>query len=66
MSNENFNPRPAFAPMVQFCREHGISRSQAYRLASRGTLQTFNIGRRRFVTVESIRQLPSTLNGGTA
>lgn len=53
--------RRAFAPLVETCRDHGISRTVAFELAANGTLQTFTIGRRRYVKLESLRTLPERL-----
>jgi hypothetical protein len=66
MTKEISYIEPAFAPMVEYCNHHGISRSQAYRLAHRGLIETFSIGRRRFVTTASIRSLPTTMTEGRA
>ncbi|MFT3792045.1 MAG: hypothetical protein QM741_13425 [Rudaea sp.] len=52
---------PAFAPLVETCRAHGIGRSVAFELAKRGDLETFHIGARRFVYLESLRTLPQRL-----
>ena len=52
---------PSFAPLVEACREHGISRTVAFELAASGKLKTFQIGRRRYVDLESLRTLPERL-----
>lgn len=51
----------AFGPLVETCRQHGISRTVAFELAARGDLTTFRIGRRRYVTLDSLRLLPARL-----
>ncbi len=51
----------AFAPFVEECAEHGISRTAAYRLADKGMLETFTLGRRRYVVLESLRSLPERM-----
>lgn len=53
--------RRAFASLVETCREYGISRTIAFELAARGDLETFTIGRRRYVKLESLRTLPERL-----
>lgn len=53
--------RRAFAPLVETCREHGISRTIAFELAAAGALETFRIGRRRYVKIDSLRTLPERL-----
>lgn len=60
MTNES-KPAPLFRPFVETCREHGISRTVAYELANAGVLDTFCIGRARYVMVESLRSLPERL-----
>jgi len=51
----------AFAPLVETCRAHGISRTIAFELAASGKLDTFCIGRRRFVRIASLHSLPDRL-----
>lgn len=52
---------PAFLPFVETCQEHGISRTAAYRLADRGLIETFTLGRRRYVVMASLRSLPDRM-----
>ena len=52
---------PAYGPLVDACRKHGISRSVAFELARLGKLETFTIGTRRYVVLESLRTLPERL-----
>lgn len=52
---------PAYRPLVEACGEHGISRTVAFELARTGQLQTFTIGTRRYVLLESLRTLPERL-----
>jgi len=63
MTKEITQTEATFAPMVEYCGLHGISRAQAYRLARAGIIETFNIGRRRFVTTASMRRLPTAMTG---
>lgn len=58
---EQLNDSRTFAPMVEECGKHGISRSVAFELAATGKLETFTIGRRRYVRLESLRTLPDRL-----
>ena len=53
--------RRAFGPMVEECRARGISRTVAFELARDGLLETFSIGRRRYVMLDSLDRLPETL-----
>ena len=54
---------PAFGPLVEECAKHGISRSVAYELVASGHLETFKIGVKRYVLVDSLRALPGKLAG---
>jgi hypothetical protein len=61
------NPElPTYRPLVPACAEHGISRSVAFELARLGKLETFTIGTRRYVYLDSLRTLPERLAGGEA
>ena len=59
-------PVHAFAPLVDACASHGISRTVAFQLARDGLLETFAIGRRRYVMADSLRTLPARLAGRAA
>jgi hypothetical protein len=52
---------PAYGPMVEVCGHHGISRTVAFELARTGLLDTFRIGARRYVMLDSLRALPQRL-----
>lgn len=52
---------PAYRPLVEACDEHGISRTVAFDLAKKGLLDTFRLGTRRYVRLESLRTLPERL-----
>jgi hypothetical protein len=52
---------PAYGPMVASCGSHGISRTVAFELARKGLLETFTIGKRRYVMLASLRDLPKRL-----
>lgn len=52
---------PTYRPLVPACADHGISRSVAFELARKGLLDTFTIGARRYVRLESLRTLPERL-----
>lgn len=53
---------PAYGPLVDVCRAHGISRTVAFELAGSGQLKSFRIGARRYVYLDSVRTLPERLN----
>jgi len=57
----NTKVEPAYGPMVERCGEHGISRTVAFELARKGLLDTFRIGARRYVMLDSLRTLPDRL-----
>lgn len=54
---------PSYRPLVTACADYGISRSVAFELARLGKLQTFTIGTRRYVYLDSLRTLPERLAG---
>lgn len=60
MTNVN-NHEITFAPLVQACKAHGISRTTAWILCKEGLLENFNIGTRKYVYLESLRTLPQRL-----
>lgn len=59
---------PLYRPLVEACRDHGISRTVAFELARKGLLETFTIGVRRYVYLASLKTLPERLAaaGGVA
>lgn len=54
----------AYGPLVDVCKAHGISRTNAFKLASEGLLETFMMGNRRYVYVKSVHTLPERLGLG--
>jgi hypothetical protein len=52
---------PQYRPLVGACADHGISRTVAFDLVRKGLLETFSIGTRRYVWLESLRTLPERL-----
>lgn len=57
---------PTYRPLVTACADHGISRAVAFELARKGLLDTFTIGTRRYVRLESLRTLPDRLAANDA
>ena len=56
-----------FGPLVECCAAYGISRTISFELARKGLLETFSIGTRRYVLLDSLWTLPEkmrTLQGG--
>jgi hypothetical protein len=52
---------PTFGPLVPTCRAHGIGRTKAFELAAAGLLDSFTVGTKRYVLLESLRTLPERL-----
>ena len=55
------NQPAQFGPLVEACAAHGIPRSTAFELVSKGLLDSFLIGNRRYVMFESLWDLPRKL-----
>lgn len=51
----------AYRPLMPECEKLGISRNRAYRLIRDGHLETFLIGRARFVYLDSLATLPQRI-----
>lgn len=51
-----------YGRMVQECLKRGIGRSKAYELASTGLIETFLIGRGKYVYLDSLDSLPERAN----
>lgn len=52
---------PSYGPLVEVCRAHGIGRTVAFDLAAKGVLETFKLGAKRYVTLDSVRDLPARI-----
>lgn len=50
-----------FGPLVSECKKRGIGETRAYQYAAAGLIETFTIGRKRFVYLDSILALPSKI-----
>ena len=59
--SQSIQESPTYRPLIEACRQHGISRTVAYELVNAGDLQTFKIGTRRYVYLDSLRTLPERL-----
>ncbi|MEO5829822.1 MAG: hypothetical protein ABIQ36_04565 [Rhodanobacter sp.] len=53
--------RRAFGPLVEECKRRGIGRTVAFELAKNGTVETFHLGRRVFVLLDSLDTLPERM-----
>lgn len=62
----NTKIEPAYGPLVETCLAHGISRTVAFELSDKKLLDTFKIGVRRYVYLESVRSLPQRLQENAA
>ena len=47
-----------YRPFVPACRKRGFGKTLAYRYASAGLLETFTIGKKRYVYLDSLLTLP--------
>ncbi len=45
------------APIGEFCRISGIGRSRVYELIGDGSLESFTLGKRRLIVIDSYRRL---------
>lgn len=57
----NTETRAPYGPLVSTSATYGISRSVAFAMARAGVLETFRIGRRRYVYIASLDSLPERL-----
>ena len=55
-----------YRPFIQECTKRGIGKTTAYELANSGDLDTFLIGRKRFVYLDSLAKLPERLKAKQA
>jgi len=56
---------PGFAPMVQECLRWGICRTKAFELAKAGLIETFSVGRKRYVVIRSLEILPTRMKAAS-
>lgn len=61
--SESENASRPYGRMVPECRKRGIGRSKAYELESSGLIDTFSIGRGKYVYLDSLDSLPQRANG---
>jgi len=50
-----------FRPFIPECTKRGLGKTKSYELANAGWLETFQIGTRRFVYIDSLLSLPQRL-----
>ena len=60
MANTNAANRD-FRPFIPECNRRGLGKTKAYELAKDGLLETFTIGSKRYVLIESLDSLPQRL-----
>jgi excisionase family DNA binding protein len=51
------NDQISTAPVGEFCRLSGIGRSRVYELIADGSIESFTLGKRRLIVVDSYRKL---------
>ena len=50
-----------FRPFIPECTKRGLGKTKSYELANAGLLETFQIGTRRFVYLDSLLTLPQRM-----
>ncbi len=50
-----------FRPFIPECAKRGVHKTKAYELANAGLLETFTIGTKRYVFLDSLLTLPARL-----
>lgn len=55
------NTERDYRPFIPECTKRGIGKTRAYELADAGLLETFCIGRKRFIYLDSLLTLPHRL-----
>jgi hypothetical protein len=59
--NHDARCTPAYAEMVPECERWDICRTKAFEYARRGLIDTFTMGRKRYVYIASLAALPDRL-----
>ncbi len=55
------NEQREFRPFIPECTKRGIGRTKAYELDNAGLLETFTIGSKRYIFLDSLLTLPQRL-----
>lgn len=58
MRQNHEHVRPSYGPLVPCCGTYGINRTTAYYYSKIGLLDTFVIGKKRYVYLASLESLP--------
>jgi hypothetical protein len=66
VTNDTAAPEATFRPLTQACSAFGIGRTKAFELSDQGLIETFLIGQKRYVVLESLRTLPERLKKAAA
>lgn len=53
--------RPPYGPLIETCAAYGIRRSRAHEYAKSGLIDTFTMGRKRYVRLDSLDTLPERI-----
>lgn len=54
-------PQRDFRPFIPECAKRGLGKTKAYELANAGLIDTFTIGTKRYVLLDSLLTLPQRL-----
>ncbi len=52
---------PKFYPFIKACKAHGIGKTAAYKILEENLVETFMVGPRRYVVLESLYALPQKI-----
>lgn len=55
------NEQREYGPFLAECAKRGLAKTKSYQLANDGLLETFHIGSKRFVYLDSLLALPNKL-----
>lgn len=55
------NEQREFRPFIPECTKRGIGKTKAYELANDGLVETFTLGTKRYVYLDSLLTLPQRL-----
>src|SRR3546814_9271631 len=58
---QSTNEQRDFRPFIPECAKRGIGKTKAYELADAGLLETFTIGTKRYVYLDSLLTLPQRI-----
>ena len=59
----NTNEQRDYRPFIPECTKRGIGKTKAYELANAGLIETFTLGTKRYVFLDSLLSLPHRIAG---